>query len=1376
MQTTHNVEREDPTTQEPFGDLEELRAAHHKLLKASRTEGQDVAVKILMFLARGRATGVKLDTRPERNEAQSLLDYWAAKLYNFRHDVPEATLADSLAPELDDSLCPYVGFRPFQESDRDKFFGREALIEAMLEKIRQYSGLLVVGSSGSGESSAVLAGLVPALKDGKLPGSAIWRYFGPLLPGAEPLQSLALLVKPPDANVPSWVAEQTRQFLANPGHLLSLVNGGAPTPALLLVDQAEEVFTLCTEERTRLAFIENLLSLIKGPGAEHKLVVVLRGDFLSKAQQVPAIKELANLAQMVVEPAPLTPNELRRVIEEPARRVGLKFDDGVVDNLVKEVANDPAALPLLQFTLRKLWDKRSRNRITWDAYQRLGGPRLALARTADELYAQMPPQEQRITREVFLQLVRPSEGIDFTRNRMRRDSLYQLATPEQVNRVVDQLTTAGLLRVTPGETREDDRIEVTHEAVIRNWPRLAGWLREERDRLKQRLRLTAAARFWEDHGEDPGGLLGGSLLQEALRYDDLDPLEEKFVRASEDSAKKAERRRWWFLVAAVVGLAVLVCLLLIAVILYQRLAKENKQQLARVVANRLVLSPPASANREQKLLLCLKAVAALRSAGLEPTPQVTEGIQRLLELPASAVIPGHDLPGHDLVITAVTFSQDGKHLATASADKTVKIWQVPAAKLQQTLTGHTDEVLGVAFSGDGTRVATTSADKTAIIWETTSGKKLQTLLGHKARVFGVTFSPDGRVVATASGDGTARVWDASSGKDLLTLSGSRPREEQPESVFAVAFNSTGNRLITAGSGSVARIWEVPSGRLVLPLAVPPDAFSDQRDDFSDPAISAVALSPDNRRVATEIWTGAVHVWDLESGELLHSIPRGGRALLNGLAFTPDGAELAVANASEVPAGVNIWNVNEEKRVFVNQLGQQDSWPSAFAFSPDASMFAVAFQRTESPSGGADAAGKNRVVVYPVRRATTPIEDAQEEVRRAKNTRLSFAQYLELLQGLESGHADKLQDAAQQLSGSAIGEADKAVPAVQNALSLPGLRDDAAEEARRLVAELMVKKGQELAASGKLEQAVASFEKAQDLDGNLDLDPHKKAGRIVAMRLTERARDLARRAAEFDATGIRLNQESLAKAAEMARQAQALDPEFKFDPKGRRDPEAEAKHLAAKTLVETGRYLAHQAGVFESGQIRVNEGSVAQATELFGKARELDPELKFGPKGERDPEAEAKYLVAEGLIRTGQLLVRQGEVDAAIKIHNEAPKYYLDFQIGAPEWNNLCWWGSLFGKAKDVLFAADKAVTLDEKDGTYRDTRGLARALTGDTKGAIEDFRAFIQWTKDTKQTNRFQNPIRTRQTWIDALEGRSPFTPDVLMNLRSEGELLQWRE
>jgi tetratricopeptide (TPR) repeat protein/energy-coupling factor transporter ATP-binding protein EcfA2 len=529
----------------PYTSLSSLKEAHTALLKGHDDDDCGLLDSIEEFVRRGSATGVYLDSYDERLAGQSLLDYWVTVLYRARRTPPDATLAEfdaSLSPVLADSVCPYRGLTAFQEKDKDFFFGRQRLVETLVQKIRAQRFVFVVGSSGSGKSSLVLAGLVPVLKNGLIKGSESWQYLPRVVPGHNPLRNLARALAAHCQQPAAWAEQFAADLLTDAGALDKAVSGRGAETAVLVVDQFEEAYTLCTDDKAREAFINNLIAFAHAGGRENRVVLTLRTDYEDYLAQTPALFDL--FADGQVRITPLTAAELRTAIEEPARRVGLKFEDGIVDSLVKEILGEPAGLPLLQFTLLRLWKMREggRSRITWKEYKRLEGPRSALALTADEVYKQLVPQNKFAAKKILLRLARPSGNMEVTSNRVRRSDLYFVAK-DRINEVLDKLGEAGLIHITKGEVEDDDQVEVAHEALVRNWPRLTDWLEKERKTMRQRLRLTAAAEQWNDKNRDKGGLIGGELLKDALGYDDLNELEKEFVQASKDAAERAEREK-----------------------------------------------------------------------------------------------------------------------------------------------------------------------------------------------------------------------------------------------------------------------------------------------------------------------------------------------------------------------------------------------------------------------------------------------------------------------------------------------------------------------------------------------------------------------------------------------------------------------------------------------------------------------------------------------------------------------------------------------------------------------------------------------------------------------------------------------------------------
>jgi hypothetical protein len=525
-----------------------LRAAHNELLREHRQHGAtpQVLAAAEVFIRRGQATGALLDGEDDRWDSQGLLDYWSSMLYRAGREPPEATLADfdpTLAPEIPDALCPYMGLDAFQEDNHAVFFGRQRLIENMLDQLGKSRLLCVVGASGSGKSSLVRAGLISALKAGGLPGSETWHYYRPIVPGSNPLETLARLVQMNGKADAGSVVQQSDHFRQAPNHLCQLVDGLNQASAVVVIDQFEELFTLCNDNQACQAFVDNLICLVQSPGTRHVVILTMRVDFEAQVARLDEFYPLFEQSQVRV--TAMNARELREAIVEPADKVGLRFEEGVVDALLRDILGEPAALPLLQFTLLKLWEHRERNRITWEAYRRLGGGRLALARSADAFYEGLIPEEQVTARRILLRMVRPGEGLEVTSSRVRRESLYQAGEArDRVDRVLDRLIhEAHLVRLTEGYRLEDAQVEVAHEALVRNWPRLVEWLDEERENMRRRLRVTVAAEQWAAMDRDPGALLRGAALEQALRYEDLNELEAEFVHASETAVEEARRQQ-----------------------------------------------------------------------------------------------------------------------------------------------------------------------------------------------------------------------------------------------------------------------------------------------------------------------------------------------------------------------------------------------------------------------------------------------------------------------------------------------------------------------------------------------------------------------------------------------------------------------------------------------------------------------------------------------------------------------------------------------------------------------------------------------------------------------------------------------------------------
>jgi Sulfatase-modifying factor enzyme 1/TIR domain len=459
-----------------------------------------------------------------------------------------------------DDVSPYRGLRAFEEEDADFFFGRDADVQRLLEKLKGRRFLAIVGASGSGKSSLVRAGLLPALRHGALPESDSWKVCV-LTPGARPLDELAALVVALSPHHPSMQA--TVDGMADDARSLHLAVAAALPPGarvLWLVDQLEEVFTLAPADQ-RVPFLANLLYASSIQGGRNVVVVVVRADFFSQSVHAELSQQIAANPFLV---APMSRNQLRLAIEEPARRVGVELEEGLAATILDDVERQPGALPLLEHALLELWERRRGGMLTLEGYRESGGVAGALAQRADQIYTEFAVHEREIERRLLLRLTQPGEWMEDTRRRATMgELLVGSGNQKAVEQVVATLVAARLL-TTSGDAAER-YVEVSHEALIRGWPRLRRWVDEDRESLRVHRRLTDAANEWQRLGRDDALLYRGARLAETLEWSGRDALsvnelERAFLEASVRLRRRGRLARAGALTAilvVVLGLAVL---------------------------------------------------------------------------------------------------------------------------------------------------------------------------------------------------------------------------------------------------------------------------------------------------------------------------------------------------------------------------------------------------------------------------------------------------------------------------------------------------------------------------------------------------------------------------------------------------------------------------------------------------------------------------------------------------------------------------------------------------------------------------------------------------------------------------------------------------
>jgi WD40 repeat protein len=757
--------------------------------------------------------------------------------------------------------------------------------------------------------------------------------------------------------------------------LLGLVEDDSNQPALLVFPRFEEVFTLANEDE-RKALRDNLLEVLRGPKGHH-IIVAIRSEFVPHVAQLGTLETQFHKGEVFVPP--FDAGELRQVVEQPAERVGLKFEDGLVDRLIFEVLGDPAALPLLQFTLLRLWDRRERNHITWKAFREVGGCRGAFEKAANEMFSKLNRSEQDLAKAILLRIVRPGAGREIICSSVQRVSLYKDGeSHEQIDRVIDALVSAGLARLA-GAHDADQRIRIVNEALITKWPRFMEWLEDNRTQMRQRQRLTIAAVQWQEKGEDPEALWGGLLLEEARNYDDLNDLEAEFVSASVRAKERKDRLRRRLKAAAVFVLVAGISLLVLTLWLaYLNLSLKDRQ--ATVDHGMLLLATgnPAAGTVEFARPIAppkhvyvslfpgfdrldIRGLTQLLHwiPGLQLPDQIKTNVyRRRLEIGLRQLPRLLNLLPHDRELAYAEMSNDGRHIATLTSaaeessvacdacwgtgPQTVWLWTItgtePPAEprsLQSNLFPRSAR--SVRISPDGKFVVSTHGDATKSIGEV----QIWDITGNEPHCIR-QLACDGFVtLAIWSRDGSNRVAFAqqinktSQGKVMVwdwQNEATPGKSRDLEKISLLEWSPRGDRIVIAlQKKGEAQIW---------------DLTSDQTRSFkSETVIRDVVFSSDSELVltaagasgpeagASETETGTAQIWKAKTGE------RSGPSLshkgaVRSAQFSPDNKLVVTAS---MDGTAKVWSVSTGREMLTLS---HDAGVFSATFSPDGRYIAT----------------------------------------------------------------------------------------------------------------------------------------------------------------------------------------------------------------------------------------------------------------------------------------------------------------------------------------------------------------------------------------------------------------------------------------------------
>ncbi|MFI7635029.1 helix-turn-helix domain-containing protein [Nonomuraea sp. NPDC049400] len=794
-------------------------------------------------------------------------------------------VAQELARERaddDGAAGPYLGLAPYDTHDSGRFFGRERLVEELHELLGRHRFAAVFGPSGSGKSSLLRAGLVAAergetTRSGESSGRSLV-----ITPGEHPMR-------------------HADRFLAGEGD----------SDALIVVDQFEEVFTLCQDQRERGQFIDLLLSA-RQEQSRMKVVIAVRADFYGRCAEHRELTAALREANLLV--GPMQPEELREAIVRPAMAEGLTVERALTAEIVADVAEEPGALPLMSHALREVWRRRTGKMLTLDAYESVGRVQGAISHTAEELYAGLSPAQARIARRVLLRLIQPGEQAQDTRRPAARAELDPYGEADTAL-VVEQLAGARLL------TLHQDTVELAHEALIESWPRLRGWVDEGRDRLRAHRQLTEAAKAWEAHGRDAGLLYRGSRLAVADKLfieppnrDDLTPLERNFVDASAALARRTSRRR----VAVSAALVVLLVASMVAAGVAIRQAGLADDRLGEATARLAARRAEALRMSDPKLARRLSA-AAWRIA---PVPEAKSELIDSMALPLVDIVTAP----YDTTDLVHGLSVDGTRLAvytpgTAVEPAALRVLDLATNKEIASATWRGQQVSDLVWSPDGRTVAVDDGDG-ARLWAVDGGR-LTDLGVPFDQLRPAKFSPDGRFLI-GDRDEMKGVWSIADRKRVLNepVSAISPDGRLALVIPEDADGSTITALslgIGASSGRRVELWDLEKRK---PLRAP----------WLPKTATEGMFSPDGKHLAV-LTNDGIRLFDISSGKevLRPLLPPADR-----VEFSPDGRFLA---GTRIQGWVTLWRVDDGSLLMSSSL-PPDAVAAEPRFSPDARVLRV----------------------------------------------------------------------------------------------------------------------------------------------------------------------------------------------------------------------------------------------------------------------------------------------------------------------------------------------------------------------------------------------------------------------------------------------------
>jgi len=938
--------------------------AHRQVMRLLALRGQRGAA-LVQYESCRQALEDELGVEPAEETIRLVEQIRDGTLVDSEDSPLAATAHDRQPRKVGDS--PYRGLAAFREQDKPFFFGREGFVQRLYHAVHQRPLVtVIVGSSGSGKSSVVAAGLLPRLRE-----EGNW-LIASFRPGRQPFGALASALLPllerELSETDSLLEAQKLAQALRDGDLemhevtQRVLDKAVESKRLLLVaDQLEELYTLCPDPNLQRRFIDSLLAAsesgAKKAGPSLVILLSLRADFMGQALSHRPFAERLQDASLML--GPMTREELRAAIEKPALKQGAAFEDGLVNRILDDVGDEPGNLPLLEFALTLLWERAESGWLTHKAYDAVGKVDGALARYAEEVYAALDEGQQEAARRIFLQLIRPGQGTEDSRRVATRAEVGEQNWPLAQYLADCRLVVTGL------DSAGAQIVEVVHEALIGGWDRLQSWIDSDRAFRTWQEGLRTAQRQWELSNRDDGALLRGAPLAQAEnrlaeRGTELSPAEEEFIQASialrESQQARRDRRRRWTLVALVGGLVIAVVLAIMAVgarasaeheaavnhslmlAASAQQAQENGEvDLALALALEAVNmdQPPAESRRTLSSIALgpgTRAVIAghsgsVRDVALSPDSRTalsgscaelgsdgacSQGELILWDLETETEL--RRFQGHTGWVNAVTFSPEGETILSGSGDDTLILWDVTAGVAIRRFDGHTDAVNSVIFGPEGQTALSGSEDATLILWDVTTGEAIRRFKGHTGAVNSVALSADGQTALSSSDDTALILWDVSTGKELRRFEGHA--SETRDAVF----NLDGRTILSTGDHKF-RMWDLETGE-------------ELRQQAFGSTPTWLTLTPDGRTALIGGIGLDLRLWDIEHWQEIQTLLGARQAELvqiTSAATSPDGL-LALSGATD--GSLRLWNLEGQAKLRRFPI---DGTPlAAVAVSPDGS--------------------------------------------------------------------------------------------------------------------------------------------------------------------------------------------------------------------------------------------------------------------------------------------------------------------------------------------------------------------------------------------------------------------------------------------------------